>query len=138
MKETEFKQRMLEAKQIGGDYGAGYQRGLRRHYHGEQFGTAAEHETWMTMSGHRQEQGDGYRDGFAGLKPNASWSPKTTAERVAEHDARLVSNGGRKLSGIRLTPDAAAALADLEAAGESATAAINRLLTESLASFKGS
>lgn len=133
MNEMQFRGLMEEAKRIGGDYGAGYQRGLRRHYHGQNFGTPAEHDTWMAMSGYRQEQGDGYRDGFAGLQPNPEWAPKTSAERVAEHDARLMVQGGRKLSGIRLTPEAAAALAELEASGESATAAINRLLMECLA-----
>lgn len=54
---------------------------------------------------------------------------QTTAQRVDAHDARLISQGGRKLNGIRLTPAAAEALAALEARGETATAAINRLLT---------
>jgi len=66
----------------------------------------------------------------------ASGAPKTTAERVDAHDLRLISQGGRKLNGIRLTPEAAVALAELEASGESATAAINRLLVECLASCK--
>jgi len=130
MNEMQFRGLMEEAKRIGGDYGAGYQRGLRRHYHGDNFGTTDEHESWMAISGARQAQGDGYRDGFAGLPPNAEWSPKTTAERVDAHDARLVRQGGRKLNGIRLMPEAAAALAAIEATGESATAAINRLLIE--------
>lgn len=60
---------MDAAKTIGGDYAAGYQRGLRRHHHGDNFGTLAEHEMWLAMSGHRQEQGDGYRDGCAGAAP---------------------------------------------------------------------
>lgn len=55
----------------------------------------------------------------------------TNQARVARHDANLVQRGGRKLSTLRLTPDAAAALAKLEQAGESATAAINRLILES-------
>lgn len=63
------------------------------------------------------------------MKPDAE--PRTIAERVALHDARLAQQGGRKLNGIRLTPDAAAALARLEEAGESATSAINRLLIAS-------
>jgi glutamine amidotransferase PdxT len=50
--------------------------------------------------------------------------------RVAKHDALLLARGGRKLNGIRLTPEAAAALAAIEAGGESATHAINRLLIE--------
>lgn len=69
MNDQKFKAYMEAARTLGGDYSAGYQRGLRRHHHGENFGTAAEHERWLAMDGHRQEQGDGYRDGFAGLPP---------------------------------------------------------------------
>lgn len=54
---------------MGGDYAAGYRRGLRRHYHGEIFGTPTEHEKWLHLSGYRQEMGDGYRDGFDGKPP---------------------------------------------------------------------
>lgn len=67
---------------------------------------------------------------------NPAAEPRTIAERVALHDARLAQQGGRKLNGIRLSPEAATALAELEAAGESATSAINRLLMECLASCK--
>ncbi len=51
------------------DYGKGYQRGLRRYYHGESFGSPEEHELWLSLSDDRQELGDGYRDGFAGNPP---------------------------------------------------------------------
>ena len=55
---------------------------------------------------------------------------KTVAQRVDAHDARLVQQGGRRLNGIRLSPDAAAVLAALEAKGETATAVFNRLLLQ--------
>lgn len=55
---------------------------------------------------------------------------KTSTSRVEAHEKSLLARGGRRLSGIKLQPDAAEALADLEAKGESATAAINRLLIE--------
>ena len=55
----------------------------------------------------------------------------TSTARVEASEARLLAAGGRRLNGIRLKPDAAAALAKLEQAGESATAAINRLILES-------
>lgn len=128
MTEQEFKRLMAEAKRIGGDYGAGYQRGLRRHYHGEKFGEPGEHELWVSLDGSRQAQGDGYRDGVAGRAPARSGGPVPTTERVAQYEARLAESGGRKLNGIRLNPEAAAVLAEIEAGGESATAAINRLL----------
>lgn len=69
MNEGKFKTYMAAAETIGGDYQAGYQRGLRRHYHGEQFGTEAEHQQWLSLDGHRQDLGDGYRDGFEGRPP---------------------------------------------------------------------
>lgn len=53
------------------------------------------------------------------------------AAAVSRYEQRLTEAGGRKLSGIRLTPDAAAALTKLEqSSGQSATAIINRLLIQ--------
>ena len=46
------------------DYWAGYQRGLRRAFHGERFGTDAEHQLWLSLSDDRAELGRGYRDGL--------------------------------------------------------------------------
>ena len=50
------------------DYWAGYQRGLRRKFHGENFGTYDEHELWMGLSDDldlsRAEKGKGYRDAY--------------------------------------------------------------------------
>ena len=51
------------------DYYAGYIRGLRRQYHGEQFGTQAEHDLWMSLADDQDDEqraakGRGYRDGF--------------------------------------------------------------------------
>lgn len=56
--------------------------------------------------------------------------PKTSTSRVEAHEKNLLARGGRRLNGIKLQPDAAKALADLEAKGESATAAVNRLLVQ--------
>ena len=73
MDEGKFKSRMLKARIYGEhgdepDYWAGYQRGLRRRYHGENFGTDAEHELWLSLKGDsdpaRDERGRGYRDGY--------------------------------------------------------------------------
>ena len=72
MNETKFKTFMLAAKTVGGDYSRGYQRGLRRFYHGENFGTDSEHEKFMSLGlngDHRAEMGDGYRTGAAGEPP---------------------------------------------------------------------
>lgn len=72
MNEREFKSLMSRARVLGGDYAAGYQRGLRRHYLGERFGTDDEHEQFMRMGAdgdYREEMGRGYRDGFEGKAP---------------------------------------------------------------------
>lgn len=80
MNEHEFKRLMSMAKLIPGDYSAGYQRGLRRHYHGDKFGTDAEHNLWLKMGidgDHRTELGKGYRDGLAGREPAPKGRPAT-------------------------------------------------------------
>ena len=50
------------------DYWYGYQRGLRRRFHSEVYGTQEEHEIWMSLTDDEDEQrverGRGYRDGF--------------------------------------------------------------------------
>jgi len=50
------------------DYWQGYQRGLSRAYHGEDFGTDAEHELWLSLADDiddtMAERGRGYRAGF--------------------------------------------------------------------------
>ena len=52
------------------EYWIGYQRGLRRAFHGENFGTTEEHNLWLaaiksddTM---RRQRGEGYCDGLQG------------------------------------------------------------------------
>lgn len=75
MNERKFQAYMDAAKAIEGDYSVGYRRGLRRYHHGEQFGTGAEHQQWMTLGlggDHRTERGDGYRDGAAGKPPRGT------------------------------------------------------------------
>ena len=51
------------------DYWSGYERGLRRAYHGERFGTTEEHNLWLSQADsddeQRRERGQGYRDGLA-------------------------------------------------------------------------
>ena len=48
------------------DFWSGFQRGLRRLYHGENFGTPDEHQKWMSCrDGHyRRDLQTGYRAGF--------------------------------------------------------------------------
>ena len=73
MERSAFEHEMNKAKAfitVGErpDYWTGYQRGLRRRYHGESFGTDEEHELWLSLKGDsdpaRDERGRGYRDGY--------------------------------------------------------------------------
>lgn len=53
------------------------------------------------------------------------------AQRVGRHDDKLISNGGRVISKVRLTPTINANLKKIMAeTGESATAIINRLISD--------
>jgi len=70
--EQKFKSKMCHAETMRryaeperAEYWAGYIRGLRRAYHGENFGTEVEHKRWLSCINDRDEQrGQGYRDGL--------------------------------------------------------------------------
>ena len=79
--ENQFKNEMRRAEAarknesdpLRDGYWMGYIRGLRRNYHGEKFGTEAEHKKWMALADDsadesRRQRGLGYRAGleFAG------------------------------------------------------------------------
>jgi hypothetical protein len=76
MTEHEFQSEMRRAQTMGRvtgnphdpEYWQGYARGLRRAYHGERFGSQAEHELWLTLADDEDEsraaRGRGYRDGM--------------------------------------------------------------------------
>ena len=77
MNEREFRYNTLGAKYLGefserpdSDFWAGYVRGMRRLYHGENFGTIKGHILRMGLIDDRDEarkaRGLGYRFGFAG------------------------------------------------------------------------
>lgn len=89
MNESKFKSLMLRSDALyrgdRPDYYAGYQRGLRRAYHGENFGTEQEHELWLSLAERRdaasQERGEGYLAGLAAM--DADELPETpSAEAV--------------------------------------------------------
>jgi hypothetical protein len=79
LNETDFRHNIRGAEQFARfsgwtdqEYWLGYQRGMRRHYHGEKSGTAEEHTLWMSLTDDRLDQvrryrGLGYRAGFAGM-----------------------------------------------------------------------
>lgn len=78
MTKNEFEHNMMGADSLcklsqypAGYFWEGYQRGLRRNYHGERFGTAQEHATWTglkneTEDDSRRYRGIGYETGFQG------------------------------------------------------------------------
>lgn len=109
------------------DYATGYQRGLRRHYHGENFGTDDEHEKFMALEGNRGEIGRGYRDGFNGLEPD----PGNT--RNPRNAGRKKLKTRRVRAELPLDPPVNAALIEWAAThSTSKTAAANQLLAEAL------
>jgi len=62
------------------EFWRGYQRGIRRLYHGKSFGTAEEHEKWMNCADgdYRKQLQDGYHAGFEGLSPDTLEQIQTT------------------------------------------------------------
>lgn len=76
MDETRFMAEMAKARasdkrgERSVAYWEGYERGLRRAFHGDKFGTAQEHALWLSVvddgaDPSRRERGQGYRDGLA-------------------------------------------------------------------------
>jgi hypothetical protein len=71
MTEQQFQSEMTRAKTMQridperSEYWMGYQRGLRRAYHGDSFGTEDEHALWMSLAAEDDEglrqRGLGYR-----------------------------------------------------------------------------
>ena len=72
MNEKTFRHKMGKAQSFKlvepdkQNYWIGYERGLRRAYHGENFGTLEEHHVWLMASGDesREQRSEGYRDGY--------------------------------------------------------------------------
>ena len=66
--EREFNRAKRMASIENNEYWSGYQRGLRRRFHGENFGTDKEHELWVSMVNSRDERrrrlGKGYKAGY--------------------------------------------------------------------------
>jgi hypothetical protein len=76
MNEQQFQSEMSRAQTLGrlasdpiqADYYSGYARGVRRQYHGDQFGSQQEHDLWLSLVDDTDESrtalGRGYRDGL--------------------------------------------------------------------------
>lgn len=97
MNQSQFNREMMRARTMQkldpdplvGDYWIGYQRGLRRAFHGESYGTADEHETWLACldagDERRRRRGQGYSDGL-----NYSPSPgRPTDEKRRHYDLSI-------------------------------------------------
>ena len=103
MEKEKFERLMIEAKIFGRiniyhDYYSGYVRGLRRLYHGEEFGSRMEHDIYLKLIDDEDEsrclRGWGYRDGLKGLRANCErWGYCTQND----HDCKTCSlvNYGR-------------------------------------------
>lgn len=109
MNQSEFQHNMAGAKSIfeyssdstDADFWSGYQRGMRRHYHGDKFGTEAEHNLWMsaaeqTRDEQRRHRGLGYRAGFDGM--SISDAIKHLAKFTAASSAGSVSSRAKTLA----------------------------------------
>lgn len=66
MTEDRFQALMRRAKVLRSDYGAGYQTGLRKNFHGEAFGDPSE---LAAIVARQDERARGYQDGLAGADP---------------------------------------------------------------------
>ena len=88
MDEITFLALMKKARNfshLGGrsDYWRGYQRGLRRGFQGELFGTDDEHKRWMRLADDggdeaSRESGRGYRDGLRACRDD--WDSQAIRE----------------------------------------------------------
>src|SRR5258705_2365669 len=105
MNEARFLALMTKARKFSGlgeqfDYWHGYQRGLRRGFQGELFGTDDEHMRWMRLADEgddegSRERGRGYRDGLRACRENREDQvirdlsrPEMSAPRRSPVDAR--------------------------------------------------
>ena len=68
-----MKARVCSSRGERSDYWHGYQRGLRRGFQGELFGTEDEHRRWIRLAENgndeaSRERGRGYRDGLSAYR----------------------------------------------------------------------
>jgi hypothetical protein len=101
MTEQKFKSEMRRAEVMRGmaepmmaEYYAGYIRGLRRAYHGDDFGTLEEHDLWIeainSVDESRKQRGIGYRDGLAfGELSSRMGRPSISTEAMVSITLRL-------------------------------------------------
>jgi len=100
MDEARFQSLARRAKLLTGDYGAGYQTGLRRHYYGERFGESREHDL---RAARQDEYGRGYRDGLTGDEPSPLMGrpPLSADEPRSDKRPRSVRLDGERWEKLR-------------------------------------
>jgi hypothetical protein len=79
------------------DYWHGYQRGLRRGFHGELFGTDDEHNRWVRLADEGRDQasrdrGRGYRDGLEACVVATEGSPIARSMQGRDADSEVQAN----------------------------------------------
>lgn len=85
--------RSLATEPFEPDFWAGYMRGIRRNYHGENFGTDDEHNLWMlcaeeTRDTQRKMRGLGYRCGYEGQNAQQAMKILTGRQYMSEIGSR--------------------------------------------------
>ena len=102
MDENKFKSWMMRAKILQrlddekSEFYSGYQRGLRRLYHGDKFGSGQEHVRYMGLSGNRKLLGDGYRSGFSGEPPEPGTRTEHIHVRLTREEREQIEAAARK------------------------------------------
>ncbi len=136
MNEQKFRSEMRRAKTMQeteeyprNEYWVGYQRGLRRLHHGDNFGTAEEHEQWMALvdsdDESRKQRGRGYRDALAlgeissrrGAPSKIADSvdlspPRVSAKKAAEFHDKIKREKITQAEGLRRAVELYAAIDD--------------------------
>lgn len=85
----EYRKLLKRAQQLVGDYGIGYQRGLRRLHYGPSYGDPRE---YAALARRKDELGRGYRDAIAGRQPESRIGRPETGgfgERKGMYTCRL-------------------------------------------------
>lgn len=117
----------VEGDPIKAEWWRGYLRGLRRAHHGDRFGSATEHETFLAAADSddplRASLGRGYAAGLT-LEPRDP--PASDADRMAKYRA-----SGRQIAVVLRDPAALAELERLAGKHGSLTSAVTAALVSS-------
>ena len=85
MKKQKYASLIDESSFHPSDYCRGYVRGLRRAFHGDDFGTQEDHEKWLSLrSGPRAALGIGYEHGLHQVDPWWRQVPEATRDNIGD------------------------------------------------------